>query len=94
MILGVLPTAIPYEEGVVPLRPGDVLVLFTDGVSEAMDAHGVDYGEDRLERLLCSNREKSPAGLIAAISEDIRRHAGAAAQSDDITMMVLKVGAA
>jgi len=69
-------------------------VLFTDGVSEAMDAHGVDYGEDRLERLVCSHREKPPAGLLEAISEDLRRHAGGASQSDDITMMILRVAGA
>lgn len=91
MILGVLPTTTPYEEGSTPLRAGDVLVLFTDGVSEAMDSHGADYGEDRLERLICANREKPPARMLDTVSEDIRRHAGRAAQSDDITMMVLRV---
>ncbi len=94
MILGVLPTTMPYEEGVARLETGDVVVLFTDGVSEAMDAHGVDYGEERLERLVCSHREKPPAGLLEAISEDLRRHAGGASQSDDITMMILRVAGA
>ncbi len=94
MILGVLPSMMPYEEGVARLDTGDVIVLFTDGVSEAMDAHGVDYGEDRLERLVCAHREKPPAGLLEAISEDIRRHAGRASQSDDITMMILRVAGA
>ncbi len=93
MILGVLPSMIPYEEGVTHLQASDVIVLFTDGVSEAMDAHGVDYGEDRLEKLVCANRAKPPAELLEAISEDIRRHAGGASQSDDITMMVLRVAA-
>jgi sigma-B regulation protein RsbU (phosphoserine phosphatase) len=91
MILGVLPTTIPYEQDVAHLEKGDVIVLFTDGVSEAMDARGVDYGEDRLEKLLRANRRLSPADLLDAISDDIRRHAGGAPQSDDITMMVLRV---
>jgi sigma-B regulation protein RsbU (phosphoserine phosphatase) len=91
MILGVMPTTMPYEEGSTPLRRGDVIVLFTDGVSEAMDAHGVDYGEDRLERLVSTHRDRAPAGLIDAISEDVRRHVGPASQSDDITMMVVRV---
>jgi poly(hydroxyalkanoate) granule-associated protein len=94
MILGVIPTAMPYEEGLAPLQAGDVIVLFTDGVSEAMDAHGVDYGEERLERLICATRNKPPAGILEAISEDVRRHAGGAPQSDDITMMVLRVSGA
>ena len=91
MILGVLPTMMPYEEGVARLNPGDVVVLFTDGVSEAMNAHGVDYGEDRLERLVRAHRDKPPGGLLEAISEGVRAHVRGAAQSDDITMMVLRV---
>jgi len=94
MILGVIPSMMPYEQGVTPLRAGDVLVLFTDGVSEAMDSQGVDYGEDRLERVIRANLDRSPAALLEAISEDVRRHAGGASQSDDITLMALRVAPA
>jgi sigma-B regulation protein RsbU (phosphoserine phosphatase) len=92
MILGVLKTVLPYEEGAVELRDGDVLLLFTDGVSEAMSKQSVEYGEDRLQAVLEGCRECTPDEIIGRIHEDILRHAAGASQSDDITMMVLKVG--
>jgi len=91
MILGVLRTKVPYEEGSVQLRSGDSLVLFTDGVSEAMNNESKEYGESRLESLLCAVSSESSSDVMQAIHDDIKAYAGGAAQSDDITMMVLKV---
>ncbi len=90
MILGVVPTSVPYEQEVVPLRPGDCLVLFTDGVSEAMDPGGREYGEERLEAVLRQSIQASAAELVAAIHQDVLRHAASAQQSDDITLMVVR----
>ncbi|HTO94992.1 MAG TPA: SpoIIE family protein phosphatase [Bacteroidota bacterium] len=91
MILGILKTAAPYEEATVALRDGDALVLFTDGVSEAMSTRAEEYGEERLERVL-SRTQGSPAGdILDAIHRDVLLHASGAQQSDDITMMVVKV---
>jgi len=92
MILGVLKTTTPYEEDTVQLRDGDVLVLFTDGVSEAMNKQSEEYGEDRLQATVLRCKHCEPDALIATIHTDILAHAAGASQSDDITMMVLKVG--
>ncbi|HEX9656050.1 MAG TPA: PP2C family protein-serine/threonine phosphatase, partial [Bacteroidota bacterium] len=81
----------PYEQGVVTLAPGDVLVLFTDGVSEAMDKDSVEYGEDRLEALVLSQRARSAEQMVELIHKDILLHSKGTSQSDDITMMIVKV---
>ena len=90
MILGVLETLIPYEEGEVVLREGDLLVLFTDGVSEAMNPANQEYGEERLEAMVRGSGDQGARALIEAIHRDIQAHADGAPQSDDITMMVLR----
>lgn len=90
MILGVMETMIPYEEGEVRLREGDLLVLFTDGVSEAMNPAAQEYGEQRLEGMLSRAGDRDARSLIESIHRDIQAHAAGAAQSDDITMMIVR----
>jgi sigma-B regulation protein RsbU (phosphoserine phosphatase) len=91
MILGVMETQTPYEEAALDLHTGDLLVLFTDGVSEAMNAESQEYGEERLEEVIRKTGGWGAQGLIDAIHQDIIAHAGGAPQSDDITMMVLRM---
>ena len=90
MILGVVPTTQPYEEALVQLVQGDILVLFTDGVSEAMDGHGEEYGEARLEAVVRSANALSAQDILGAIHRGVVSHAGGTPQSDDITLMVLR----
>lgn len=91
MILGVMKAVPPYEQETLQLRPGDLLVLFTDGVSEAMTRDSVEYGEERLEHLLPTIRHLSAQEIAEAIHRDVQLHTKGAPQSDDITMMVAKV---
>jgi sigma-B regulation protein RsbU (phosphoserine phosphatase) len=91
MILGVLPAVTPYEESTLPLEAGELLVLFTDGVSEAMSREGKEYGEDRLQAVIESSVGKGAQAIIDAVHHDILGHTTGAPQSDDITMMVIKV---
>jgi sigma-B regulation protein RsbU (phosphoserine phosphatase) len=90
MILGVMKTAAPYEEGLVQCRGGDTLVLFTDGVSEAMSTRQEEYGEERLEKALRSALTGTPQEILDAVHRDVLVHTQGASQSDDITMMVVK----
>jgi sigma-B regulation protein RsbU (phosphoserine phosphatase) len=90
LILGVMKTLIPYEEGSIVLEKGDCVVLYTDGVSEAMDINGNDYTEERLEEFVRMHHENSAEHMLAAIRNEIERHTLGAPQSDDITMVVLK----
>ena len=73
------------------LAPGDALYLYTDGVTEAMDEEGNLYGEKRLKDTLDNMEDKENVQeILSAVNEDVARHAGAAEQSDDITMLGLK----
>lgn len=91
MILGVMKTFVPYEMAAITFRDNDLLVLFTDGVSEAMSKDAVEYGEERLEALLHANAQETPQAITERIHEDILLYTKGAPQSDDITMMVVKV---
>ncbi len=90
LILGVMKTMIPYEEGSIVLEKGESIILYTDGVSEAMDINGVDYTEERLEEFVRLQRDGTAEHTLAAIKNEIERHTLGAPQSDDITMVVLK----
>jgi sigma-B regulation protein RsbU (phosphoserine phosphatase) len=87
--LGVLADA-TYEERPIALRPGDVLLFYTDGVSEAESPSGEHFGVQRIERLVESMHEQDAAsimrGLIARVQEW-----SAGGQSDDLTLVVLRV---
>ncbi len=90
LLLGVM-QGMPYERGTVTLHPGDVLALFTDGVTEAMSPEGEEYNEERLEPLLQSLRHASAADILAAVHDDIRRFTcDAPVLSDDLTLIVMK----
>ena len=90
-IVGLFEHAVFQEETVV-LAPGDWLIVFSDGVSEAMAANGDEYGEERI--LAVADRETSvePADLLKAIFADVRAFTRGAPQSDDITALVLRYG--
>lgn len=91
MILGLMKTLTPYQEGKVILQSGDVVVMFTDGVSEAMNEKEEDFTEERLEEVLKSARTKSPADIIGSIQLALEAHTQGTPQSDDITMLVFRV---
>ncbi len=77
------------EERTVPLRPGDTLVLYTDGFSEAMDRAGEQFGEERLARCVRAAGESAGA-VVRAVSEAVHRHVEAADRHDDMTMVVVR----
>jgi len=80
----------PYVSGRMVLNPGEALLLYTDGVTEAMDPSDTLYSDQRLERFLASNRGSSPRQIISDLVSDVRHFAGAAPQSDDITALALR----
>lgn len=71
------------------LEPGDILFLYTDGVTEMNDEKGNLYGEERLQTLLNGQKETEPKKLAASVMEDIRSFQGNARQFDDVTMLVI-----
>ena len=88
--LGVLPDA-AYEERPIALQAGDALLLYTDGVTEAESPTGEQYGQWRLEQLLTRLRERSAQEILSGVVDDVLSWAGERGQSDDLTLMVVKV---
>jgi sigma-B regulation protein RsbU (phosphoserine phosphatase) len=80
-------------EQTIPLAAGDLYVLFTDGVSEAMNADDDCFGEARLARLLEEHADLPAEELRERILRDVEAFAGGAPQHDDMTMILLKVDA-
>jgi sigma-B regulation protein RsbU (phosphoserine phosphatase) len=83
---------IAYRTGTVQLAPGDSLFAFTDGITEAMNAEGVAFGEGRLEALLAGLRGKSAAELVNGVTTGVERFVGEAPQSDDIAALAVRFG--
>ena len=80
----------PYESHRIMLEPGEMLFLYTDGVTEAMNEAGDIYAEERLLETLNQQRLKDVKDVLAAVRHDVSVYAGKAEQSDDITMLGLK----
>lgn len=91
IILGVMSTMLPYISENLQLEKDDVLILFTDGVSEAMNKNGEEFSDERLEKLSLSLIDKSAKDISESINSEIRKFTNGANQSDDITLMVIKV---
>jgi len=88
--LGILEKA-PYTAGTTVLQSGDWLVVFTDGVVEAEDTKGDEYGEQRLLFVLHTGAQLTPAQLLQNITADLDRFVAGAPQHDDVTCLLVKV---
>jgi Stage II sporulation protein E (SpoIIE) len=88
-VLGILPAA-RYEQAQREVRPGDVLVLYSDGLIEASNPAGEEYGESRLVALLAAARGGSPDEIRDAILASASDFLGTASPADDLTLLVAK----
>jgi sigma-B regulation protein RsbU (phosphoserine phosphatase) len=89
-IIGVLGGA-TFQQETLALQPGDLLVLYTDGVTEALDFHDQAYGTERLLASIRRHQALAAPLLAEQLLWDIRRFAGLAPQTDDITIVVARV---
>jgi len=88
--LGILEGA-PFEQaGPVTIEPGDVIVVGTDGIWEASDAVGEQFGKDRLRQVIAAGAARSAAEIHAAVVTAVHAFRGSAPQTDDITLVVIK----
>jgi sigma-B regulation protein RsbU (phosphoserine phosphatase) len=87
--LGILENT-PYESGSATLQRGDWLVIFTDGVTEAVNSRLEEYEEERLMSLLNANLTATPPLLLKTMLNDINHFVGNTPQHDDITLMLLR----
>ena len=79
-----------YQRGTTRLESGDWLVIFTDGVVEAVNSGDEEYGEPELIRLVDRESRSTPAELLRSLMADLDRHVGNTPQHDDITCLLLK----
>lgn len=80
-----------YECGEVACASGDLLVVFSDGVTEAVNAQDDELGDDRLAGCLAQVRDRDAWDILTAVERDVRTFAGSVALRDDLTVMVIRV---
>ena len=87
--VGITPFA-DYREGWAELTPGDVLVIYSDGVTESLNEEGEEFGEARLIEIVQKNRGRTAAGLRDRIDEALAKFVGKAKTVDDLTLVIVK----
>ncbi len=88
MVLGVL-AGTPYETAQASLDPGDSLLLFTDGITEAFNHRDEEYGDARLADFLSRHTNLQPQALLKSITEDVVSFCASAKPADDMTLMLV-----
>ena len=89
MVVGAFPFA-QYDESQVSLTPGDLLVFFTDGVSEPENEYGEMFGEERLIDLVLKNAHLEDSEIIRLVSQAVRQWTGAGELQDDMTLLLVR----
>ena len=89
LVLAVMP-GFEFPGGSVQLESGDAVFFFTDGITEAMDKDGVEYGDRQLASVLSETAGSNAATMNREAVQAVQAHAGGAAQSDDITCLTLR----
>ncbi len=91
IILGVMKTLRPYISETLELKKDDIIVMFTDGISEAKNINDEEFSDERLEKFVVGITEKPAAEILSAIKNEVHKFTYGAVQSDDITLMIVKV---
>jgi sigma-B regulation protein RsbU (phosphoserine phosphatase) len=91
MILGVMKTMWPYKSEMIKLQQNDVLILFTDGISEAMNKEGEEFSDSALEKLALTISSESSEEILRRIQKEVQTFSEGTTQSDDMTLVVVKV---
>lgn len=89
LILGIK-TQVEFEEKTEHLNPGDMLLLYTDGIIEAENSYGELFGDERLCRLLHELQPESPQKIIDILLEHVREYTGMQNFTDDVSLVVMK----
>jgi len=89
IILGVKPDAV-YDTGQISLATGEMIYLFTDGITEASNAIDELFGEARLEAVLRGGAGRASAEIVSSVAEAVKSFVGTALPSDDITMIAVR----
>jgi phosphoserine phosphatase RsbU/P len=87
--LGVFEDSV-YQQNTMQFNPGDFIVIYTDGVTDAMDADGNTFGMENLQQVVTENSTASAAELLTTLERAIEAHTGARERFDDITVLIAK----
>lgn len=88
-VIGALPL-LEFKSSTIKVQPEDILFLFTDGLSEAMDESEQEYGEERIKRLICENFENDPQTLVDNLLKDVKSFDPTDPPRDDTTIIAMK----
>ncbi len=89
LIMGIMPD-VPYEDGTVKISRDELVVIYSDGVTEADNEFDDMFGEERLQELIAKHHKKSASELVAVIYDAVQQHEGSTDRDDDITIVVIK----
>jgi len=89
-ILGLLPGSV-YRQQTARIGPGDLLVMFSDGITEAASANGQEFGEHRLLTIICENWNCTSRQICAVVLNSIQSFLGNSAAQDDQTLVVMRL---
>ena len=81
---------VTFDEETVMLAPGDFIVAFSDGVTEAFNVAGEEYGDPRLLASIERHRGKAPEAMIDGLLADVKTFTGEATQNDDLTLVIVQ----
>ena len=81
---------VSYQIEELPVSPGDIIVIYSDGISEAMNKRMTEFGDEKIKKFFKSNLDISSKNLIENIFSSVNKHFGDASQNDDMTMIVLR----
>jgi sigma-B regulation protein RsbU (phosphoserine phosphatase) len=79
-----------FERHTVRMEPGDLLFLYTDGLTESLGAKGEPYGPERIDRLLRGVNGQAPQWVVRGCLQDLERFRGTVAREDDLTVMAIR----
>lgn len=89
MVLGVMQDA-EYTQAAIQVQPGEILLLYTDGISEAINAREEMFGAEHLIQTVLAHQDASPEQIVSTIEMELEEFIGTSAPFDDITLMVIK----
>lgn len=91
IILGVMKTFTPYISDTIRLQKDDVIICYTDGITEAKNKNDDEFGDDTLEKICLDNISGSSDDILHAIKTSVQKFSEGTVQSDDITAIIIKV---
>jgi len=89
LAFGMFDFGLPYESAIIQLQPGENILLYTDGITEAMNEDSEEYSEQRLELFFLNNTTDKADAFIKNLISDVKKHTADTPQSDDITALYL-----